>query len=521
MTSKLSKKGKSTKSKKISSRKSVKNKSVNNKIIIYKNPYNLKTKLNLLVDNDKLDKTIAYLLENKIEFFYDNTNLLEKLYSFRQPIHFSLIKYIPPSSSKSLKKSIKSNRKSKRMGKKINFDIKQLNKLKKTKLYHYKQLNSIQDLSMVVYKIKEVLLENFPDKELPKSIKQVSEEYARGVSKYALINYKLPNKTSNAYMKLWEIYSLVPQLVSRKKQLNVFHLAEAPGQWINCTRHFIETKRPQVHHYNWLANSLNPTHPTNIKKYGKGIFGDNYGFIAKYPQKWLFGEDDTGDITSSKNVRWFRDYMRSFVTKGGQPIHLVTGDAGIASPNINYVDLQKLEFGQMCMVAATSSIGGNCVIKHFLHYLNMYPQSYKGSGYMVSFIYIYYLMFEEVRLIKPHTSSPNSREFYLIGLRFRGINDDVFNKMMKIIDTFEENNCFFKKEDIPASFSNQVIQFMTDLFNQNNEHYEIQNMLLTCLVNPDPVIKEKTQCHKYLDTKFIREIQSKRYKEWIKKYKFE
>ena len=516
MSSKLSKKGKS---KKTSSRKSKKNKnkSVNNKIIIYKNPYKLNTKLNLLVDNDKLDKTIAYLLENKIEFFYDNTNLLEKLYSFRQPIHFSLIKYVPSSSKISSKKSKGRNQK----GKKINLDIKNLNKMKKTKLYHYEQLNSIQNLSIVVYKIKVVLLENFPNKQLPKSIKQVSEEYARGVAKYALINYKLPNKTSNAYMKLWELYSLVPQLVSRKKQLNVFHLAEAPGQWINCTRHFIETKRPQVHHYNWLANSLNPTNPTNIKKYGKGIFGDNYGFIAKYPQKWLFGEDDTGDITKSENVRWFSDYMRSFVTKGGQPIHLVTGDAGIASPNINYVDLQKLEFGQMCMVVATSSIGSNCVIKHFLHYLNMYPQSYKGSGYMVSFIYIYYLMFEEVRLIKPHTSSPNSREFYLVGLRFRGITDDVFNKMMKILDTFEENNCFFKKEDIPASFSNQVIQFMTDLFNQNNEHYEIQNMLLTCMNNSDPAIKEATQCHKYLDSKFIREIQSKRYKEWIKKYKFE
>ena len=46
-------------------------------------------------------------------------------------------------------------------------------------------------------------------------------------------------------------------------------------------------------------------------------------------------------------------------------------------------------------------------------------------------------------------------------------------------------------------------------------------MLLTCLVNPEPAIEKKTKCKKYLDEKFIREIQSKRYKEWIKKYKFE
>ena len=62
---------------------------------------------------------------------------------------------------------------------------------------------------------------------------------------------------------------------------------------------------------------------------------------------------------------------------------------------------------------------------------------------------------------------------------------------------------------------------MNDIFTLNTNQYDIQNMLLTCIVNPDPVIEEATQCRKYLDDKFIKEIQSKRFKQWIKTYKFE
>ena len=59
------------------------------------------------------------------------------------------------------------------------------------------------------------------------------------------------------------------------------------------------------------------------------------------------------------------------------------------------------------------------------------------------------------------------------------------------------------------------------IFTLNTNQYDVQTMLLTCIVNPDPVIEEATKCRKYLDDKFIKEIQSKRFKQWIKTYKFE
>jgi hypothetical protein len=495
-------------------------------------------KLNIYVENNKLDKFINYANKNKITYNATtkfDRKVLSNLYSFKDNIHYRIVKYLQQKnksqkssrkSKKSKKKSKKSSRTSKKSQKhRIIIKDKTLlqSKLGKYNSYQYNELDDIQDANILGYKVRQGLLDSLGEKKLPKSVKAVSEGFARGVAKYALINYKLPHKTSNAYMKLWEVYSTVPQLVPRNKQLNVFHLAEAPGQWINATRHFIETKRRQVHHYNWLANSLNPTHPTNIKKYGKAIFGDDYGFLKKYPQKWLFGEDETGDITKSSNIRWFRDYMSEFVKRGGQPIHLVTGDGGMGSGSgIQLVDLQKLDYSQMCMVAVTCSQGGNCVVKHF-HYLDMEYEdlSKQASGFFISYLYIYYLMFEEIRLIKPQTSSPNSGEFYIVGLRFQGINDDIFDKLMNNLDNFTVNNCFFKKEDIPESFTLQVIEFTEKLMDINSQQFDIVNMLMTCISNPDPVIEKATQCRKYLDINFIKDIQSKRYKEWMKTYKFE
>ena len=46
-------------------------------------------------------------------------------------------------------------------------------------------------------------------------------------------------------------------------------------------------------------------------------------------------------------------------------------------------------------------------------------------------------------------------------------------------------------------------------------------MLLTCIITTDPLIENVTKCKKYLNPTFIKEVQTKRFKEWIKTYKFE
>ena len=507
----------------------------------------VKKKLTVILDSKEIDDLLEYLNKRKILFTNTqlnsiNKNIISQLYSFKENMNHHLVKYNQTITKKSYKKrkqtsKAKSNKKSKQKSKRKpsfmnNNNNTILSKIKKVKDYHYNELDDLQGTHILGFKVRESLLNTLGEKKIPHSVKKVSEGFARGVAQYVLINFKLPHKTSNAYMKLWELYASVPQLLPNKKQINVFHLAEAPGQWINSTRHYIETKRHKVEHYNWIANSLNPTHPTNVAKYGKNIFADDYGFLKKYPQKWLFGEDDTGDITKGKNLKWFKEYMNEFKAKsGGEGLHLITGDAGMGSGSgIKLVDLQKIDYAQMCMVAVCSKKGTNCVIKHF-NYLNMdFNKSFQSSGFLISYLYIYYLMFDSVRLIKPNTSSPNSGEFYLVGLRFTGLDERILDKLIKELDTFKENQCFFKKEEIPETFSSQVIEFVEKLLELNNNQLEIVNMLLTCIVDKDSEKDSENtdknkgnakECKKYLDKEFITKIQTKRYKEWIKTYRFE
>ena len=190
-------------------------------------------------------------MNKKEELFYN-------LFTFQNNTKFRLIKY------------------------KKDYDLKINTRIKS---YHFDELNNIQDNLGKIAKEKIKNLKKKKYEELPMLVKKVTEGFTRGVSQY--INYNYDVKVSNGYIKLWEIYNTIPYLVKNKKEVNVFHLAEAPGHWINSTKHFIDTKKNNVRKYNWLAQSLNPKNKENIKKFGKGIFSDDYGLIKKKSKKMV------------------------------------------------------------------------------------------------------------------------------------------------------------------------------------------------------------------------------------------
>ena len=485
---------------------------------------------------DKLVSMVRIFDENKIPYNKTylayinkyNKNIINNLFVYRDIIKFKLVKYASiTNTSTSKKSSRKSSRKSskkthkKASVKKIIPQPQMFSKIGNYQSFQYPEGHEAQDLASLAYRVKENLLDEVENKKLPVSVKKTTEGFARGVSQYVNQVFKIPISLSNGFMKLWEIYCAIPQLISNRKKFMVFHMAEAPGHWINCTKHFIKKRKSNIEEHDWVANSLNHKHPTNIEKFGKGIFGDQYGFIKKYPEKWLYGADNTGDITKGRNIKWFKKYLTEWCQSEGGKLNLITGDAGLVGEGISLKYLQKIEYSQMAMVANLSQEGGNCVIKHFLPFINGYPNSYNATGYFVGLIYCYHLMFRDVILLKPHTSNPNSGEFYLVGLKFIGLTEKQQDKIREPLSEFQENQCCFRKSDIPESFSVQVLEFMETMMKVRTEQYELQNMLITCIAHQDPVIEKATKCNTYLGEKFIKEIQSKRYKEWIKHNRFE
>ena len=80
---------------------------------------------------------------------------------------------------------------------------------------------------------------------IPPVVKAITDNYSRGVAKY--INqskkYKLSFDISNGFTKMWEMLSSVHLLSNQKdKDLNVFFIAEAPGQWIYSIDYYIKKK---------------------------------------------------------------------------------------------------------------------------------------------------------------------------------------------------------------------------------------------------------------------------------------
>jgi 23S rRNA U2552 (ribose-2'-O)-methylase RlmE/FtsJ len=340
-------------------------------------------------------------------------------------------------------------------------------------------------------------------------IKPLTEFLTRGVKNYVNKNKLLNFTISNAFIKLWEIYYRYPELLDYKI-VNAFHMAEAPGQFINCTK--LYTNRHRIE-YNWRANSLKPSN-FNRAKYEKNakIFGDDYGLIKNNPDKWIFGADDTGDIINTENMRWFKKYLLDWTKNNNQKLNLVTGDAGIVE---SFEIMSKLDLSCMLLTLASSQKGSNCVIKHFLPFIYSENKSYESNGFYCCLYYSYFLHFEKIVFFKPSTSNPNSNEFYIIGFNFKGIQNDVLEKYYNVLDNYKLNMCWFNREDINKEYLDTFTKFHERVTMLNINQTKVKIYLSACLNELN--FKYNYTCIKYMHEKLKK--RNKIYKKWLVKHK--
>ena len=260
--------------------------------------------------------------------------------------------------------------------------------------------------------------------------------------------------------------------------------------------------------------------------------------IRKNPGKWLWGADNTGDITNVANVKWFRNRILGYSSSDvsiskKEGVDLIIGDGGLGSGN-DAIVLQRLDLAQVVMVLACSRNGGGCVIKHFTPYMTNHPESVNASSFFISYLYLYYLAFEEVSLFKPYSSDMTSGEFYVIGKGFNGeLIDDILERVYNALDNFKVNNALFPRDAIPDSFVLQILGFIEQMADYNVIGYEKSNLVLTCYkelqkqqVSEDKKIKNKIKiekslyCNDFLNEDRIEEILVPRYNKWVRLYDF-
>jgi uncharacterized FlaG/YvyC family protein len=389
-------------------------------------------------------------------------------------------------------------------------------------------LNKFYENINLAYRVKENLRDNIGIKKgdrVPKIIQDAFEDFTRGLSAYVSQRYsnKLPHRTiSNAFIKMWEcltVFDIIPR--GKQSQFRVFHICEAPGQMILACKYFTEQKRKNIKDYQWIAQSLNPFNKAKQNEYGEfAIFGDTYGLIKGNPQKWLWGADNTGDVTIVKNIKWYREYVKNKFLGKDTHLDLIVGDGGLNTGMDPFL-LQKLDLAQLLMVLSCSSVGGSCIIKHFTPYIKRHTGTFNASGFFLGFLYMYYIAFDEVSLFKPYSSNPDSGEFYVIGQGFKGIDDEHIERLYKMLDKFALNDALIQLDLIPETFILQINAFLEKMSNLNTISIEKQNMLLTCYKDSkNELLQKYLKCDNFLDADNLQTILVPRYNAWIKKYQF-
>lgn len=375
--------------------------------------------------------------------------------------------------------------------------------------------------------------------ELDIKTKSLYEGITRSVARYISNNYKMQYKVSNGFVKLWEIYNMEPDLlhiINTDGNINVFHMAEAPGQWIHATDYYIYTnivnaRDTRQFNYNWYANALNPYNPANIALFGTDIFKDNYGFIGRYQNRWLYGKDGTGDLTKSSTIKWMQDFLHNkYNAKDNNigPLQLITGDGGLSTEQPLLL-MQRLDLAQVLTVLACSMKGGNCVVKHFLPYIANKPESRDGNALYFNIFYLYYSCFKKVKIIKPQTSSPMSSEIYIVGFDFQGIDDKILNKLYYHLDNMTENECFIKENDMTMEFKKQLTDYFAQLYSFNIKNRYIRADIIKCQmelnkkkkgVNYDNTFVNEQRCSMHFNQSWINKFLSNQIKDWINKFNF-
>lgn len=290
---------------------------------------------------------------------------------------------------------------------------------------------------------------------------------------------------SQAWLKIYEIFNTFhKQLINNNsKEYKLFSLCEAPGNFIAGINHFIKTNT-NIQSFNWNAQSLKPD--------GKIGFGDNYGYIEKYKNKWHYGPDNDGDIMNINNIHFYANCASN--------VNLITSDCGLPEFNDWTYYLIKLHIFEISIILLANNKNSSFIIKLF--------QKTCNQPFTISLIYLLYKQYDKIYFYKP-IINPQSSEFYLVGInRHTLLTNTDKNKLIKILTNyklFETQNKSFKKFN--QSFIKQLYNTMTEIYN----HFHFTNIRnLYYYTNIDIIPR------KHIDE--LKEKIIRKNNQWIKKH---
>ena len=498
--------------------------------------------------------------------------LIKNFYSLDNPVNLKLIQYGDRISKILNKNALISYRLSKTSSTKSSITSSTLSpSTKKDKtLENSDIINNYYSKIKLSQQVKFKLLEEIDfinySKHVPKYVEYAAYDFPTGLGEYlnsqlsTTININIDINIDIAFIKLWEILSTFNLIPNTVKSFRTLHLCESSGQSIMCMKYWAKNKciNMNMNNYEWLANGISPYTNGNANTKSNPSLNIVYESLIKYNyDKWLWGSDNTGDLTNINNIK---SIMNTIKLKWGGSNKMYTNmdtnmdtkiDLIICDDNIEFnqntysLTNNIIELTHVLSVIACSSIGGSCCVKHFIPYKNLDEiQSSNNlletSYFFINYLYLYYILFDSVSLYKPISSKPNNGEFYVIGKNFKGITEDQLDNLFTIISNFTLEDTIIDNDKIPLTFIYQLSNFLDEMSNINIQAIEKQNLLLTCYKNlyenkktsdsdsgdskSDKIKYNKTnkilKCNNFFNSKVSEHMLIPKYKEWVKIFNF-
>lgn len=271
---------------------------------------------------------------------------------------------------------------------------------------------------------------------------------------------------TNAWLKMWEICFAIDDIFPEKDMapFSSLHVAEAPGNFILAINHYLYNYHQNVK-WTWFASTYKEESDTS------GYLGDKYGLMRNYPNHWVFGKDDNGDITSENNIKTFIK----------DKVSLYTSDVKYVPQNNNYNEEENINIpvhvGHLLGALWNLAKGGTMVLKEF----TLLETS------SVCLLYIMCYCFGQVQLFKPDTSKKSNSEIYIIGTNYkRNLKEKEFIKLFEYLNLIRFKNtpagceALFQIADLNQKWlddlykvNKKITERQINELNQDVHHYNI------------------------------------------------
>lgn len=269
--------------------------------------------------------------------------------------------------------------------------------------------------------------------------------------------YKIKNKIiSRSFFKMWEILKQYDLIDSTNKQFNSFHMAEAPGGFVQATILYNDLVYNSTNNSTFFGISLDNEIKFNNqlnKEYGTG---KNRRFFQFKTNKTM-----NGDLTDLSVIAFLQKSLNK-----NEP-NLITADGGFDPLHENYHEQESyvLILSEIFTAISLQKKGGHFVCK----FLDMY------TDVTIKLLYIISIFYNKVELYKPFSSRQSNTERYVIAKDFKyNKTDKTYKDNYKILKELfisckkvSENNSniisIFPEFKIPSVYRSIVANFNIDL----------------------------------------------------------